>query len=157
MRTHGPDLDAYLWHEHYTWNSARARVEQSTIEIRPACQQPHGELMAASALSLGFVESQRSIEEYAFRALGPDPWPAMLRYRAEVLRNGMHAAEPAKRFLRTLVEIAEAGLRGRGRGEEAYLKPIWRRLEKRQTPADRARTLFLRHGMDALIDELAID
>lgn len=112
--------------------------------------------MAASALSLGFVESQRPIEEYAFRALGSDPWPAMLRYRAEVLRKGMCADEPAPNFLRTMLEIAEAGLRGRGRGEEAYLKPVWRRLEKRQTPGDRARTLFLKHGMDAMLDELTL-
>ncbi|MGH2628065.1 MAG: glutamate-cysteine ligase family protein, partial [Anaerolineales bacterium] len=30
----------FLWHEHYIWNSARARTQHSTIEIRPACQQP---------------------------------------------------------------------------------------------------------------------
>ena len=112
--------------------------------------------MAASALSLGFVESYKAVEEYALRALGPDPWPAMLRYRAEVLRKGMHAKEPSDDFLRTMVEIAEAGLRTRGRGEEEYLKPVWRRLEKRQSPGDRARTHFLKHGMDALIDELAL-
>ena len=30
-----PDIDAYLWHEHYTWNSARPRARNSTLEIRP--------------------------------------------------------------------------------------------------------------------------
>jgi gamma-glutamylcysteine synthetase len=156
LEQHGPDLAAYLWHEHYTWNSARARVEQSTIEIRPACQQPPDEMMAASALSLGFVEAWPHIETYALRTLGSDPWPAMLRYRERVLTGGMRAEEPAKGFLRGIVEIAETGLRGRGRGEEEYLKPVWRRLEKRQAPADRARARFLNHGMGALIDELAL-
>jgi gamma-glutamylcysteine synthetase len=157
IHRHGPDMTAYLWHEHYTWNSARARVDQSTIEIRPACQQPPGELMAASALALGFVEALAQIETYAFSALGPDPWPTMLRYRGQVLLGGMRAEEPAKGFLHALVEMAEAGLRGRGRGEEAYLRPVWRRLEKRQAPADRARAQFLKHGMGALLDELALD
>src|SRR5207237_453810 len=81
LATHGADLDAYLWHEHYTWNSARTRVEHSTIEIRPACQQPPTELMAASALSLGFVEALPEIAEYVARALPNDAWRAMLHYR----------------------------------------------------------------------------
>ncbi|MGH2399368.1 MAG: glutamate-cysteine ligase family protein, partial [bacterium] len=57
LRTHGPDMDAYLWHEHYTWNSARPRARNSTIEIRPACQQPHDDPLVVAALALGWVEA----------------------------------------------------------------------------------------------------
>ena len=47
-------FDEFLFHEHYVWNSARARVANSTIEVRPACQPPPGESLAANALILGW-------------------------------------------------------------------------------------------------------
>ncbi|MEP7198355.1 MAG: glutamate-cysteine ligase family protein, partial [Chloroflexota bacterium] len=155
LMRHGADLAAYLWHEHYTWNSARARVEHSTIEIRPACQQPQRETMAASALSLGFVEALPQIADYATRTFGDEAWPTMLRYRRAAIRDGVRAEEPAKQFLRTMVRFAEDGLRGRGRGEEKFLEPIWMRLQKQRTPAHEARALFNKKGMDALIDKVA--
>ena len=40
LRETGPDLEQFLFHEHYIWNSARLRVAYGTLEIRPACQQP---------------------------------------------------------------------------------------------------------------------
>ncbi|MCB0189255.1 MAG: hypothetical protein KDE31_33525, partial [Caldilineaceae bacterium] len=40
LQAHGPDYPAFLYHEHYIWNSARLRAAYGTIEIRPACQQP---------------------------------------------------------------------------------------------------------------------
>ncbi|MFQ5921775.1 MAG: glutamate-cysteine ligase family protein, partial [Anaerolineales bacterium] len=55
---------AFLWHEHYVWNSARPRVAHSTIEVRPACQQPPSELMASSALILGLVEALTDVQAY---------------------------------------------------------------------------------------------
>ena len=153
---HGASLDDYLWHEHYTWNSARARVEHSTIEIRPACQQPKAESMAATALSLGFVEAHEAIAEYVTRTLGANPWPAMLRYRKSAVRAGAHAEEPARGFLKALVQLAEDGLRSRRQSEERYLEPIWDRLNRRRTPGDIARDLFQRRGMAALIEQLAL-
>lgn len=151
LQQHRADLTRYLWHEHYTWNSARARTEHSTIEIRPACQQPQCESSAASALSLGFVEAMPQIEEYVTKTLGADPWPTMLRYRRAVIRHGLKAKEPIQDFLSSLVRLAEEGLRRRGRNEEQLLEPIWKRLEKRCTPADEARELFQQEGMGALI------
>jgi gamma-glutamylcysteine synthetase len=50
LAEHGPDFEAFLFHEHYIWNSARLRVAYGTVEIRPACQQPWDEQMAATAL-----------------------------------------------------------------------------------------------------------
>lgn len=152
LAKHGADLDAYLWHEHYTWNSARARVEHSTIEVRPACQQPPDEMMAASALSLGLVEALPQLAEYVTRALGADPWPVMLRYRAAVVQAGVRAPEPAPRFLHHVVQAAADGLRARGRGEERFLEPIWSRLQKRRAPADEARARFQKGGIQSLLD-----
>ena len=49
-------LSAFLYHEHYIWNSARPRARQATVELRAACQQPWPDHMAATALGLGIVE-----------------------------------------------------------------------------------------------------
>jgi gamma-glutamylcysteine synthetase len=144
-------FDQFLWHDHYVWNSARARIQNSTIEVRPACQQPPGESLVANALALGWVESLREVGEYATDALGPDPWPTMLRYRRAVVRDGLAAQEPVPHLIRTLVQIAESGLTRRGRGEERLLQPVWTRLERRACPGESAKQLFMREGMDALI------
>lgn len=152
LATHGPDLDAYLWHEHYVWHSARLRAHHATIEIRPACQQPPDEPLAAAALSLALVESWPSLWAFACDRLGPDPWPAMRAYRTDAIRRGLQAREPAPGFLEELVALSEGALRRRGRGEEWFLQPIRRRLDMRVVPANRAARLFGSGGLRALIE-----
>ena len=80
----------------------------------------------------------------------------MLHYRQGVVRDGMQMREPCAGYLRTLVQLAENGLRRRGRGEEIFLAPVWRRLEKHSAPADEARLIFEQRGMNALLDELQL-
>lgn len=155
LAQHGADFEAYLWHEHYTWNSARARVKNSTIEVRPACQQPPHESLVASALSVGFVESLPQVREFALSALGRNPWPAMLKYRRAAVRAGLAAREPAPGFLAGLVSIAEDGLRRRGRGEEKFLAPIWNRLDRGRSPGQGARDLLRRRGMARFIEAVS--
>lgn len=156
LAAHGVDLDAYMIHEHYTWNSARPRVQHGTIEIRPACQQPPDEPLAAAALCLAWVEAMPEVWTYLCARLGPDPWPAMAAYRQEAIRHGARAREPAREFLAGLVGIAAAALRGRGRGEGRYLDPIRRRLETRTLPADRAVRVFRRGGVAALVERMSL-
>jgi gamma-glutamylcysteine synthetase len=156
LATHGDDLDAYLWHEHYVWHSARPRAHHATIEIRPACQQPPDEPLAAAALSLGLVEAWPSVWAFACDRLGPDPWPAMRAYRADAIRRGLQAREPAPGFLDEVVASSEEALRRRGRGEEAFLQPIRRRLERRLVPANRAARLFRSGGLRALIEGMKL-
>ena len=151
LHEHGPDLDAYLWHEHYTWNSARPRAHNSTIEIRPACQQPHDESLVVAALSLGWVEALADVRAFLADALS-DPWTAMRRYRRDAIIHGLLAKEPVKRFVEDVLRIAEAGLRRRGRGEEKFLRPLWNRLEERASPGHRARDLVRSQGVAALVD-----
>lgn len=147
----------FLWHEHYVWNSARARTQQSTIEVRPACQQPAGALLAPHALSLGWVESLSDLEQYFSDALGPDPWPAMIRFRRQAIRLGLEAEAPIPHMLPELLEIARRGLIRRDRKEEEFLDPIAARLEQGENPALQARTLFRRRGMQALIAAVRIE
>jgi gamma-glutamylcysteine synthetase len=155
LREHGPDLEAYLWHEHYTWHSARPRANNSTIEIRPACQQPAEEPLAAAAIALGWVEALTEAKAL-LTDLFPDPWTALRRYRVEAIRHGVRAPEPAAGFLERTLRIAEAGLRGRGRGEEVFLKPLWTRLEQRVTPGEWNREIFRAGGVQALLRATAL-
>ena len=156
LMSHGIDLDAYMVHEHYTWNSARPRAQHGTIEVRPACQQPPDEPLAASALCLAFVEAMPEIWAYLCERLGSDPWPAMVSYRREAIRLGVRAREPVRGLLAGLIEIAGAALCRRGRGEERFLAPIRRRLETRTLPADRAARLFRRGGIPAMVEHLRL-
>lgn len=152
LHQHGPDINAYLWHEHYTWNSARPRAHNSTIEIRPACQQPYDASLVVAALALGWVEALGELRAFLEDALS-DPWTTMRRYRRAAIIHGLRATEPVNGFVEDVVRIAEGGLRRRGRGEEGFLRPLWERLEQQTTPGDRARELVRSQGVAVLIDD----
>ncbi len=156
LAEHGPDFDAFLFHEHYIWNSARLRVAYGTVEVRPACQQPWREHMAATALGVGLIEAGEAIYTYVQTALGPDYWDIMRAYHQSVIRLGLAAPQPAPRFLATVVDLAYDGLRQRGRGEESLLAPIHRRLALGENPAQRARCIFISDGLASLVARTAI-
>jgi gamma-glutamylcysteine synthetase len=156
LAEHGPDFEAFLFHEHYIWNSARLRVAYGTVEIRPACQQPWEEQMAAAALGVGLIEASEEIDTFVQERLGSDYWPTMRTYHRQVIRSGLGAPQPAPRFLSQIVEMAEEGLRRRGLGEERFLSPIYRRLERKLNPAQRARAIFQADGVAGLLRRAAI-
>ena len=157
-------FDAFLLHDHYIWHSARVRTAYATVELRPACQQPPHELMAASALYLGLVEGREEITDYIQTALAPtgeervnpvplsECWPRMRQYHEQVVRAGLAAPEPAPGFLAEILGLAEAALARRGHGEEAMLAPLWRRLERRENPAQRIQRDFAGEGLEGLIE-----
>lgn len=156
LEEHGPDFDAFLFHEHYIWNSARLRVAYGTLEIRPACQQPWAEHMAATALGVGLVEAYQSIDAYVQEALGEGYWDAMRAYHGLAIRSGLRAPQPAPNFLWEIVDRAEAGLVARGQGEAQYLAPIRRRLTRRENPAQHARRVFHTDGLQGVLAQAAI-
>lgn len=147
----------FLFHEHYWWPSARPRARLGTVEIRPACQQPAGASWAPAALATGLVEAHREAAAFLEERLGRGYWPALLRYRSEAVRAGIGAPEPAPGFLADVLDLAEAGLRRRGFGEEGLLEPLRERVEHRRGPADEARDLARSSGAGALAGVLAID
>ncbi len=156
LREHGPDFDAFLYHEHYIWNSARLRSTYGTIEIRPACQQPWPEQMAAAALTVGLMEAAPQIDAYIQDGLGDEYWSVMQTYHQQAIRHGLTAPQPLPNFLATLVELAESALQQRGYGEETLLTPIHNRLLRRQNPAQRARQVYQLDGMPGLLSHAAI-
>ena len=149
-------FEAFLFHEHYIWPSARPRSRIGTVEIRPACQQPPGSAWIPSALELGLVETADELENYLQDSLGKFHWTALQEYRGRAVKQGLAAPEPVPHFLDTIVCIATEGLRRRGKGEEIFLEPVQDRLERRLGPADEAKALFGRSGPGALVTELSL-
>jgi len=176
LAEHGADYDAFLFHEHYMWNSARLRAAFGTIEIRPACQQPWSgvrrrfttggaggvrtgdgpEHMAVSALGLGLIEAATPIQAYVGAHLGPDYWAIMQTYHSQAIRHGLRAPEPAPDFLARILTLAKEGLRVRGFGEEIMLAPLWRRIARRRNPAQQARAVHHTDGIRGLIARTTI-
>jgi gamma-glutamylcysteine synthetase len=156
LHEYGADFSAFLFHEHYVWNSARLRTNYATIEVRPACQQPWPEHMAAMALTVGLIEAMEPIYSYIEETLGPAYWSIMQTYHKQAIAHGLAAPQPAPSFLATIVEQAEAGLRGRGQGEERLLQPIHNRIYRRQNPAQRAQGVFQIDGLRGLLAHTAI-
>lgn len=152
----GPDFPAFLFHEHYIWNSARLRTVHGTIEVRPACQQPWSERMAAMALTVGMVEAMPAITAYIRDALGEEYWPILRTYHQQAIKYGLAAPQPAPKFLYTIVNYAEEGLRHRGQKEDRFLSPIHDRLYRGQNPAQRARSIFQIDGLRGLLTHTAI-
>ena len=163
--SHSPGcLDAFLLHDHYIWHNARLRTAYATVELRPACQQPPHELMAAAALYLGLVEGHEQIADYVQTALAPPRgqnevltplsgcWPRMKQYHHQAVRAGLAAPEPAPGFLAEVLALAAAALARRGYGEERMLTPLWQRLEQKENPAQRARRVFAQEGLEGLIE-----
>ncbi len=128
---HGPDYPAFLFHEHYVWNSARLRTAYGTLEMRPACQQPWPDQMAAAALMLGLIEASTAVQQHIESVLGPNYWDLMSVYHQQVVRFGLAAPQPAPHFLDGIVEMARDGLTTRGRAEEQMLTPLFGRLSSR--------------------------
>jgi gamma-glutamylcysteine synthetase len=151
----GVDFESFLLHDHYVWHSARLRVAHATLEMRPACQQPPHEEMAAAALYLGIVEAADQIEPYLHANLGKQSWDALKHYHAEAMRYGLAAPQPLPDFLATMLGFAEDALRRRNYGEEILLQPLWDRLNAKENPAQRAKKIFARAGMDGIVESFA--
>ena len=156
LAEHGADYPAFLYHEHYVWNSARLRAAYGTLEIRPACQQPWEETMAVAALNLGLIEAMPETSTLIRTAMGDDYWAAMQIYHQQAIRFGLDAPQPGSDLLARVLALAEAALARRGFGEQSLLAPLWRRLDRRQNPAQRARIVFRHDGMAGMLSHATI-
>jgi len=156
IKENGPDLESFLMHDHYLWNSARARSAHSTVEIRPACQQPWSEHMSVAALSLGLIEGEKEIQSYLNQQFGNQAWPLLNDYHKESVRFGLGAKRPVPGFLLEILSLAYKGLAARGFKEEELLKPLFERLKAEENPGQKAKKLFQTHGIKAMIDSLKI-
>lgn len=152
----GADIEAFLMHDHYFWNSARARAAHSTVEIRPACQQPWKDHMVVSALVLGLIEAADEIQGMIDSELGSESWRILNDYHNEVVKFGLAAKQPKQGFLLNVISHAYNALTKRGLGEEIFLSPVFDRLKEQLNPGQKAKKIFESGGLKALIDSLTI-
>lgn len=156
LKKHGANLDIFLMHDHYFWNSARARSAHSTVEIRPACQQPWADHMVVSALVLSLIEGADEIQGYIDSELGSESWRILNDYHNEAVKFGLAARQPRQGFLLNIMTLAYKALSRRGLGEEEFLKPLFERLKEQLNPGQKAKKIYQEKGLDALIKYLAI-
>lgn len=173
----GQLVGAYLFHESLVWPYARARIDEGTIALRAACQQPWDEHMAACALNFGFITANEKLHDFFHTYIDPPvaprvrpgirqppdppraPWDSWHRMRAfdpQPTAYGMEAREPFTALLEGSLQVAHDALTARGLGEEVYLEPMWKRLADKENPAQRIRRVFHRQGPGAMLERLLI-
>ncbi|MEC8194487.1 MAG: glutamate-cysteine ligase family protein [Myxococcota bacterium] len=148
--------NAFLVHDHYVWHSARPRSRQGTVEIRCACQQPWDSHMVVAALSLGIVSGAAEIAQYVQDTLGSDAWAIMQEWHGRVVRLGLSAPEPREGLVEGVLERARAALRARGRKEAPFIEPLFWRLQRKESPAQRFQSLAAAEGLAAAVDAASI-
>jgi len=145
------DLELHLT---FCWHNARVS-RYCTLENRVNCQQPPEALMAPAALTLGLAEGLEQASELVSRYA----WSDLRRARLDAMRRSLQARVgdgPVTALCGEMLAIADAGLRRRGKGEEAYLQPLWGRLRQERCSADEARACFREHGIQGLVEQFAI-
>ena len=136
-------------HNSCYWFNARVS-RYFTVENRVADQQPPDALLVPAAVTLGLVSALHEATE----AVRPLDWDAVRDTRREACRRNGHAHtddDLLSRMKRLAVELAELGLKRRGKGEERFLLPLRDRLAHNTCPADEAESLFSAGGAEALV------
>lgn len=141
---------------HYTfcWNDARLSGYY-TLENRVNCQQPPHRLMIPAALTIGIMEkllpAQSMVDTF--------DWDDLMEAREDAIRNGMQATvaeESLREFCHEVLLLAEKGLAKRGLGEETLLQPLWEDFDQSCCPADVAREVFLKEGIEAFLEKYSL-
>ena len=88
--------------------------------------------------------------------LGEEYWTMMQTYHRQAIRFGLYAPQPGSDLLSSVLTLAEAALARRGFGEERLIAPLWRRLDRRMNPAQRARVVFRHDGMAGMLSHATI-
>ncbi|MFG3248799.1 glutamate-cysteine ligase family protein [Streptomyces sp. NPDC048187] len=133
--------------EYFQEHAAGCYVENRTPGVAPA-----GEEGATAALTLGLVTRLEEAEALLMEST----WPAWQEMWHRASEHGLDAEDSQSRALiRRLLDVAAEGLRTRGVGEEAFLAPLFIRLEQRRTPADVMIDAFRAGGMPQLLHEFA--
>lgn len=141
-------------HFTFCWHDARLS-EYFTLENRVNCQQPPGEELSVTALSLGLLEN---LDEAA-ELVRSYPWETLRQLHDAAVRQGPQAeAEgiPVMELARQMFNLSVLGLKKRDLGEEIFLAPLWHRLERARCPAFKARETMAAGGIPALLEEFSM-
>ena len=134
------------------WFDARVRMNKcASVELRAPCAQPQGMGQAVSALHLGLVHNSAAASNLVLTHSW-DEWQAARFDAANLALNASVGSEPMAEVVRSMLHVAEDGLRLAGE-DPTRLAPLWQRLEDpSQLPAMMAGKLFAEGGIDALVE-----
>lgn len=147
-------FNAFETHEGTIWFCARPRTF-GTIEIRPACLQPWPDKMVVPAFVLGILENLGEAEMF----LEDFRWNELRRLRFKTARDGIKCSfrgKPIALFVEDVLKISEKGLKGMKQGDERYLKPLWRRVKERKSPAYRSIAVYRKGGMEKFLQYVSL-
>ncbi len=119
------------------------------LEVRSVGAQKKGELSAAPAFLLGIQENIEKAREL----VDTRPYSFWTELHAKVQKDGLqadHEGVSVVDLARSALDIAEEGLRKRGKGEGQFLKPIRERIEKKQNPAQELLAVWEEEGMEGV-------
>lgn len=145
------DLDQHLT---FFWHNARIS-RYYTLENRINDQQPPGDTLTIPALTLGIMENLND----ALTLVNGYSWEIWREFRISAAHSGLDASMHGIRIAdlsKSLLEIAEAGLKRRCLREEIYLEPLKERLERKVCPADVAADVFKKSGMEGFIKQFKL-
>lgn len=149
-----PKKEDFDVHSTCYWYNARLS-RYYTVENRANDQQPPDEMLNIAAMTLGLVCAGGEANEQ----LGGYDWDALCEARTEACKNaadgsvnGYELANMSKQML----DIAEQGLKSRGKGEECFLDKLKERADKKVCPADEAEKLFKKGGIENLVEQRRI-
>lgn len=105
-----------------------------TLEFRGECAQPPAQSFAPAAFFLGALLSKNKIKKLLAAYALP---PSQKRFDVVTLQQEkwISGAEFSKLIL-DILTLCKTALIKRGFGEEAYLKPLWRRAKTLKSPAE---------------------
>ena len=135
----------YLFHSHYSWNSARLRPLTGTIEMRASCQLPPAIDGASSALYLGLIEGTNDL----YPLLSKTFKQSKELYLNTCLK-GMDSVDSS--IIRQVLDVCSQSLRNRGRGEEKLLDPMYAILANKENPGQKMRAIFQSEGLSEVIN-----
>ncbi len=138
----------------FVYFNARLAPKYGTIESRMCCQQPPNETLTSAALALGIIENleaaQQLVNEYPI-----ETWREL---RQQCARHAFDARVDGKSIVPLLtrfLDLVSSGLKSRNLGEEKFLEPLYKRLRRRQTPADLAIRIFKKGGIEAFLEHFS--
>lgn len=145
--------DVELHNSCYWFNARISRYY--TVENRACDQQPVDSLLCPAALTLGLVTAC----DEAWEELQVYDWKGLRMTREVACREGLidtMTGALLRILCRSMLGIAEHGLRNRGLGEERFLMPLKERLESKECPSRSAEKLYGEEGIQALVDARSI-
>jgi len=149
-----PEIEDIHYMNTFCYFNARLVPKLGTIESRMCCQQPPGESLAPTAISLGLLANLEEAQKLA------DTYPVSVwkQIRLDGLRKGFKTlvdGQDITPLLAQFIDCARRGLTMRNLGEEEYLVPYYERLKRQMSPADEAAEIFANEGFQSFVNHLA--